>query len=140
MAQESEAVSVTPPKNPLAIGCPRPGCKCTIIRANVATLVQRNPQTQQPDGALPAVGADILLKPELPVEVAGLFSSGGASGWYWMLTDMMDFENVGFSHKVGDLKFLSCADCDLAPLGYHNTSVESADKEFLVAADRVVYR
>ena len=44
---------------------------------------------------------------------------------FWTVTDMMAFENIGFSKQVeadGGLKYLICADCDLGPLGYHNPS------------------
>lgn len=49
---------------------------------------------------------------------------------------MMDFENIGFSHTLNDTKYLSCADCDLAPLGYHPLG---QSPEYLIAARRVAY-
>ncbi|KAJ2661215.1 hypothetical protein IWW48_002511 [Coemansia sp. RSA 1200] len=156
--------------NPLSIGCPRAGCKCTIIRPGAATLVQRSSSSNESqassiaadggasvtDGnngggstALPGIGAPDI-KPSsidnVPSQIADLFTQSSSftdamGGWYWMLTDMMDFENVGFSHSVGSVKYLSCADCDLAPLGYHDTEhTKTGAKEFLIAADRVVYR
>ncbi|KAJ2753889.1 hypothetical protein H4S06_003668 [Coemansia sp. BCRC 34490] len=163
--------------NPLSIGCPRAGCKCTIIRPGAATLVRRSSSSSSSssgesqaspaaadggasvtDGnngggssALPGIGApDIKLSSidNVPSQIANLFTQPSSSttadamdGWFWMLTDMMDFENVGFSHSVGSVKYLSCADCDLAPLGYHDTEqAKTGAKEFLIAADRAVYR
>ena len=52
----------------------------------------------------------------------------------WMVRDMYTFENVGFSHAVGKLKYLTCADCEVGPIGYHDT--EKPD-EFFVAWSRV---
>ena len=34
--------------------------------------------------------------------------------------DMFQFDNVGFTKTVSNTKYLSCADCDLGPIGYHN--------------------
>eukprot|EP01137_Pigoraptor_chileana_P028289 Opistho-2@909 len=55
---------------------------------------------------------------------------------FWHVTNMFDFENMGFSHTVGTLKYLACADCDVGPLGLHDT----ADKtQTFLAAGRVKY-
>lgn len=51
---------------------------------------------------------------------------------------MMDFENVGFSKTVDTTKYLSCADCDLGPLGYHDTAKEP--KEYVISIQRAKYR
>lgn len=37
----------------------------------------------------------------------------------WMVSDMFHFENVGFSKTVGNFKYLTCADCELGPIGWH---------------------
>ncbi|XP_065671650.1 guanine nucleotide exchange factor MSS4 isoform X2 [Hydra vulgaris] len=55
---------------------------------------------------------------------------------YWLVNDMMTFENVGFSHNVGTIKYLACADCEIGPIGYHDTQVPN---EFYVAVSRVKY-
>lgn len=39
---------------------------------------------------------------------------------FWVVADMFTFENVGFSHSVGNVKFLVCADCEIGPVGYHD--------------------
>ncbi len=37
---------------------------------------------------------------------------------FWQITNMMDFENIGFSHTVdGTYKYLTCADCERSVLG-----------------------
>lgn len=51
---------------------------------------------------------------------------------------MMDFDNVGFSKTIGTVKYLSCADCDLGPIGYHDTA--DTQKEYLVSIRRARYR
>ncbi|KAJ1960070.1 hypothetical protein GGI12_003999 [Dipsacomyces acuminosporus] len=121
-------------KNPLAIACPKPGCRCTILRANVAELVQRTPRT-----SLPGFGVEIAPTADsIPSQVKERIQGEGTDGWFWRLTNMMDFENVGFSKRVDGLQYLSCADCDLAPIGYHDT--QDSVKEYLVAVDRIKYR
>lgn len=37
----------------------------------------------------------------------------------WMVEDMFQFENVGFSKTVGNFKYLICADCEVGPIGWH---------------------
>lgn len=54
---------------------------------------------------------------------------------FWLLEDMMMFENIGFSHTVNGLKFLVCADCERGPVGYHELST----KRCFVALKRVVH-
>ncbi|KAJ8971155.1 hypothetical protein NQ314_000853 [Rhamnusium bicolor] len=39
---------------------------------------------------------------------------------FWAVSDMFTFQNVGFSNTVGDNKYLSCADCEAGPIGYHD--------------------
>lgn len=58
--------------------------------------------------------------------------------YFWHLGNMMDFENVGFSKTVDTTKYLSCADCDAGPIGYHDT--QSDPKEFLVNVRRARYQ
>jgi len=56
---------------------------------------------------------------------------------FWLVREMMTFENVGFSNTVGaSTKYLTCADCEMGPLGIHNLQNPT---EFLVAARRVKY-
>jgi hypothetical protein len=37
----------------------------------------------------------------------------------WLIPDMFQFENVGFSKTVGNYKYLVCADCEIGPIGWH---------------------
>lgn len=46
---------------------------------------------------------------------------------------MYTFQNVGFSKNVGANKFLICADCDMGPIGWF----DSSSKECYVALSRV---
>ena len=43
---------------------------------------------------------------------------------FFRVDDMFDFDNLGFTNTVGGMKYLSCADCDLGPLGYHDLSTK----------------
>ncbi|XP_031562012.1 guanine nucleotide exchange factor MSS4-like [Actinia tenebrosa] len=39
---------------------------------------------------------------------------------HWMVENMMTFENVGFSKTVNSIKYLTCADCEIGPIGWHD--------------------
>jgi len=43
---------------------------------------------------------------------------------FFKVADMFDFDNIGFTNTVGMTKFLSCADCDVGPLGYHDLTTK----------------
>ena len=53
---------------------------------------------------------------------------------FWTVSDMFAFENVGFSKNVGSIKYLICADCEVGPLGWHDTKDSTM---YLIALDRV---
>jgi len=52
---------------------------------------------------------------------------------FFRVEDMFDFDNLGFTNTVGKYKFLSCADCDVGPIGYHDLET----KKSYVALGRV---
>ncbi|KAI8393660.1 Mss4-like protein [Radiomyces spectabilis] len=112
-------------KNAADILCPKDNCNCMIFRANTATWVERDgSKLSLPDNVLP--------------DNVGPLADDANEIHFWRVTNMMDFENVGFSKAVGPVKYLSCADCDIGPLGYHDTTTEP--KEFLICARRARYR
>lgn len=94
--------------------------------------------------------------PDLP---AGLDTATDEDG-YWSVASPLEFENIGFSHSVTSndktVKYLTCADCDLGPLGYHDTEgrdlavevqeenekrpLDRLTRSFLVSLARVRYR
>ena len=43
---------------------------------------------------------------------------------FFRVDDMFDFDNLGFTNTVENRKYLSCADCDLGPLGYHDLTTK----------------
>ena len=54
---------------------------------------------------------------------------------FWSVKDMMAFENVGFSKDTADgKKFLICADCEVGPLGFHDTT--RSEKVYYIAVSR----
>ena len=55
---------------------------------------------------------------------------------FWLVTDMLTFENIGFTNLVEKKKYLICADCEIGPIGYQNVEAEN---EYFVCADRVKY-
>ncbi|XP_057657071.1 guanine nucleotide exchange factor MSS4 homolog isoform X2 [Diorhabda carinulata] len=54
---------------------------------------------------------------------------------FWSVNDMFTFQNVGFSNTVGIIKYLTCADCEAGPIGYHDLS----NKKSFVALSRVLH-
>ncbi|XP_019737008.1 guanine nucleotide exchange factor MSS4 [Hippocampus comes] len=53
---------------------------------------------------------------------------------HWLVGDMFDFENVGFTNDVGRIKYLICADCEIGPIGWHCLDDKIG---YYVAIDRV---
>ncbi|VDM36209.1 unnamed protein product [Hydatigera taeniaeformis] len=57
---------------------------------------------------------------------------------FWTVERMTDFENVGFCNTVEGIKYLICADCEIGPLGYHDTRLEAGGQSlFHIAVSRV---
>ncbi|KAK3576367.1 hypothetical protein CHS0354_018915 [Potamilus streckersoni] len=52
---------------------------------------------------------------------------------FWLIDDMFQFENVGFSNTVDGVKYLICADCEIGPIGWHKLD----KKAFYIALSRV---
>ncbi|KAB0805497.1 hypothetical protein PPYR_02467 [Photinus pyralis] len=52
---------------------------------------------------------------------------------FWLVADMLIFENVGFSNTVGNNKYLICADCESGPIGYFDV----ISKKSYVALNRI---
>ena len=81
----------------------------------------------------------VLLQRHLPAmekkEGIEFSASGEALTSYFKLTDMMQFENVGFTLPFEGRKFLICADCEVGPIGVIELS---SPGEFWLALDRVV--
>jgi hypothetical protein len=63
-------------------------------------------------------------------------AEGETLGDFWLLDDMFKFENVGFTHTVGNIKYLACADCEIGPIGLHDVNKRT---EFYVALERVTH-
>ncbi|EAA10267.3 guanine nucleotide exchange factor MSS4 homolog [Anopheles arabiensis] len=45
---------------------------------------------------------------------------------FWMVKDMYTFENIGFSNTVDNRKYLTCADCEVGPIGYHDLETKKS--------------
>ncbi|XP_067140569.1 guanine nucleotide exchange factor MSS4 [Centruroides vittatus] len=45
---------------------------------------------------------------------------------FWCVDDIYTFENVGFSNTVGSIKYLTCADCEIGPIGWHDLSTRKS--------------
>ena len=57
-------------------------------------------------------------------------------GQWWVVDDIFTFDNIGFSHSVDTTKYLTCADCEFGPVGYHNVTT----KKSFIALDRVKHK
>jgi hypothetical protein len=55
---------------------------------------------------------------------------------WWIVEDMFTFENVGYTHAVDGVKYLTCADCEMGPIGF----VDAETKHNYVALSRVVHQ
>lgn len=40
----------------------------------------------------------------------------------WLVEDLNNFENIGVSNKVENVKYLACADCERGPVGWYDLS------------------
>ncbi|KAG0003816.1 hypothetical protein BGZ80_002167 [Entomortierella chlamydospora] len=156
--QEQDLISSNSDKhiNKFDIYCPQESCRCKILLASAATLVQRE-KSKLVLPKLPLTGATVSTIDEVtqdsekkestdnatndnePEEKSGVANTEELQS-FWRVTDMMGFENIGFSKMLPNgTQFLSCADCDTGPLGYHETKVPRENKEYLIALNRVRY-
>lgn len=53
---------------------------------------------------------------------------------HWLVHDMFEFENVGFTKDVDRIKYLICADCEIGPIGWHSLDDKNS---FYIALERV---
>ncbi|KAJ2545607.1 hypothetical protein IWW35_005273 [Coemansia sp. RSA 1878] len=112
--------------NTLTVKCPRLGCPSTLLRPHAAQLVLR------PLIMLPEFGQTFERGPSMEAP-----ETKNKEEWFWRVAQVMDFENIGVSHTATDgSKYLSCADCDIAPLGIQ-TAGDSV--ELLIANSRISY-
>ncbi|KAK4299373.1 hypothetical protein Pmani_028348 [Petrolisthes manimaculis] len=89
-------------KNKCAVRCR--DCRSLVLSERAATYLQEShplPTPTQPRHAPSPTTHDV-------------------SEW-WTVEDMFTFDNIGFSHTVGSVKYLVCADCEHGPLGWHDT-------------------
>ncbi|KAG9003033.1 hypothetical protein FRB94_002853 [Tulasnella sp. JGI-2019a] len=116
--------------NKFKIACPRPGCGSLILLARAAQMVEAS-----------AIQLDSPSDPPPPSTLTPLPSPPTTIEWWLVSPDPMQFENIGFSKPVAQpgkgegLKLLSCAECDLGPLGWHKVG----SSEFWLACSRVSY-
>ncbi|KAF9406579.1 hypothetical protein BGZ76_006310 [Entomortierella beljakovae] len=142
--------------NAFDVYCPQESCRCKILLNSAATVVSRE-KSKLVLPQLPAIAAAVSTINEVTSanedstttrsnnDTTSTQSNSNISTTeelqlFWRVTDMMAFENIGFSKKLPDGKqFLSCADCDIGPLGYHDTTEPRTGKEYLIALNRVRY-
>ena len=54
---------------------------------------------------------------------------------FWSVDDIFTFENMTFSKTVENMKYLSCCDCEIGPIGFQDLN----NKICYVAYERVTY-
>ncbi|BFZ19336.1 hypothetical protein BsWGS_22375 [Bradybaena similaris] len=102
-------------KNKTKIYCQR--CPSLVLSPHQATLVKKEfflPNMYQKSERAPVEGVTLID--------------------FWRVSDMLTFENIGFSKTVDDIKYLICADCEVGPIGWHSIHDKKA---YYIAVDRV---
>uniref|UniRef100_A0A914CSH3 Guanine nucleotide exchange factor MSS4 n=1 Tax=Acrobeloides nanus TaxID=290746 RepID=A0A914CSH3_9BILA len=95
-------------------------CSSIIIQDNIAQLVDNR------SFDLPL----IYQKKEAPS-----LEKEALSAW-WVVDDMFHFENVGFTNAHEGMKYLTCADCEIGPIGF----VDLETKRNFVSLERVLHK
>ncbi|KAJ7267488.1 acyl-CoA N-acyltransferase [Mycena rebaudengoi] len=115
------------PVNKFDLLCPRDGCGSVILKNGVAKLIEAASVQMEPE-----------RHPQHPL-LPALPQPPSATHWWLITPSPLEFENIGFSHAVdsaGEKKKLTCAECDLGPLGW----CKVGGTEFWLACSRVGYR
>lgn len=102
-------------KNLNSIKCPR--CDSIILQTGKGIWTEKT--VELPKATLPKAGD----------------SDKELHKYFWRVGDKFDFENCGFTNQLGDLKYLTCADCEIGPVGYF----EIASGTSYLAVDLVRY-
>lgn len=127
MASQSEGSVVTSQGNELAdcdgknlktVVCPR--CRSVVLRPGTAKY-------DRASISLPPMTVE--KEKDHPCEEVQLYD-------VWLVDDMFTFENVGFSNTVGSMKYLTCADCEVGPIGWQDLTKPT---EIYVAHERVLH-
>ncbi|KAF8908101.1 Mss4-like protein [Gymnopilus junonius] len=119
-----EGVSV----NKYDLLCPRSDCGSIILKKGVGEWVERASVQMEPLGTLSQSSSSSITSRDRSVVVNHTVTYG--------------VENIGFTRPVqalvesGRLKLLTCAECDLGPLGW----CQEGGSEFWLACSRVAYR
>ncbi|KAF9646296.1 acyl-CoA N-acyltransferase [Thelephora ganbajun] len=126
--------------NKLRLYCPRIACRSIILLAKTATLVERSSVTIDNRQNLPP--QDLLPHLPAPSESISTWKVGPPA-------NPMVFENIGFSKTLPTdgppaasdgsrlVKLLTCAECDLGPLGWVEEGPNGAT--YWLVANRVGY-
>ncbi|XP_077983015.1 guanine nucleotide exchange factor MSS4-like [Glandiceps talaboti] len=102
-------------KNTKFVVCQR--CQSKVLKPGSAVFAQKE-----------------LYLPHMKKKSESDQSSGETLNDFWLVDDMYTFENVGFTNTVDGIKYLTCADCEVGPIGWHDLRNKT---QFYVALDRV---
>eukprot|EP00099_Drosophila_melanogaster_P018190 NP_609209.2 stratum [Drosophila melanogaster] len=120
MTEEADfSEQITDGKNKSNVRCQF--CNCLMLKAQEGTYNQEE--------------VDVPLMTQKQDRTADSLNSEPLKD-FWLVKDMMTFENIGFSNTVDGRKFLVCADCERGPVGYHDLST----RHCYLALKRVVHK
>uniref|UniRef100_V9KYC9 Guanine nucleotide exchange factor MSS4 n=1 Tax=Callorhinchus milii TaxID=7868 RepID=V9KYC9_CALMI len=106
-------------RNGKTVVCAR--CGSTVLRPGAALYSRR-------ELFLPSMRQSTALGP------GNSSVEGDVLQEHWLVDDMYTFENVGFTKNVNSIKYLTCADCEIGPIGWHSLD---DSKSFYIALKRV---
>nr|CAG8580847.1 1028_t:CDS:2 [Entrophospora candida]CAG8599888.1 13911_t:CDS:2 [Entrophospora candida] len=122
-------------KNAYDICCPKTNCKCLLLRANIATWVDLPKELLELPSNLKSLASDKSTNDHNDNELSS--DSDSPLQGYWQINNMLEFENIIFSKTVEEtgIKYLFCANCincDLEPLGIHDTNENNSNDDDLI--------
>lgn len=89
-----------------------------------------------PTPAPPLPRQYFIPNPTAKGDQSGEEPEGETLSKHWLVRDIMDFENIGFTNVRGTIRYLACADCEVGPIGWHDITNK---KEVYLTAARVQY-
>ncbi|KAF9979366.1 hypothetical protein BGZ73_000060 [Actinomortierella ambigua] len=128
--------------NRFDIYCPQSSCRSLILRKQTAHIVKRPRTNLSKEGSQQIDGRPQIQEQtqDSTSNEQGQEDAADPMLSFWIVKDMMDFDNIGFTKTLpSGIKLLACADCDTGPLGYHDTNAAPDSREYLIAFNRVRY-
>ncbi len=94
-------------KNKNHIRCPI--CDSKVLNSNMAPLIAHE--------VILGILFEYSFQGVLPVDRSRTEGETQTERFFWHIKNMWDFENIGFTKTLNDIKYLTCADCEKPCLG-----------------------